>query len=73
MELIQAVLETINEVEGGAPESPIFLAFQAQGLGIDEYSYIIGKLTSNGLVERKDHTLSVTPLGRVFLQKIALA
>lgn len=70
LEFIKAVLETIKESGDNVPEGPIFLAFQAHGMSLDQYDRIVSKMVDLKLVERKGYTLSTTPTGREFLSRI---
>ena len=58
IELCRAVFETVKEAGlEGAPEGPMYLAFQTRGFSLDTFQRVTDKLISLGLVRRENHIL----------------
>jgi hypothetical protein len=70
LEIIKAVLETIEGSGGNAPEGPLFLAFQGHGVSLDQYDRLVSKMVELRLVERKGYTLTTTPTGKELLSRM---
>ena len=70
MEIIKAVLETLKETGNGAPETPLYLAFQAHGMSLDQFNLLLTRMEQSSLISRQNHTLSLLPRGELLLNHI---
>jgi hypothetical protein len=52
-----AVLETVRETPQGAPEGPMYLAFQHYGMSLDTFQQITAALIETGKVRRSGNVL----------------
>jgi hypothetical protein len=56
LQLCNAVLESIREAgKQGAPEGPMYLAFQQFGMSLDLFNRILNLLVEAGRIERRNH------------------
>ena len=69
-EIIKAVLETLQETGGNAPETPIYLAFQAHGMSLDQFNLLMMRMEESNLISRQNHTLSLLPRGNQLLSAL---
>lgn len=70
MEFIKAILETLKETGGGAPESPLFLAFQAHGVTYDQFHMLLARMEQADLISRQNHTVSLGKRGEQLLSSL---
>lgn len=63
--LTRAVIETVKESPDGAPETVLFLAFEAQGVSLETFNKFMTVLTNAQFLEKKGHLYFLGPKGRV--------
>jgi hypothetical protein len=52
-QIANAVVETVNEQPQGAPAGPMYLAFMAQGMSLNQFEQITGALVAAGRITRR--------------------
>ena len=65
--LTQTVLKTLEEEPNGAPETPLYLAFQQIGVTLETFTLFMMSLERLALIKRSGHVLHITPKGRQWL------
>lgn len=69
---VAAIVESVNEAGNvGVPSSTVYLAFQQNGVGLDQYNQLIDLASKSGLITNQNHRLAITEKGRSLLIDIA--
>lgn len=73
MVLFATVLTTLNDEGGGAPNGVLYAVLMGaqfgipgvpDGLSIDEWTAVLGRMKASGMVTERNHYLTLTPEGK---------
>ena len=70
MVFMSALIQTVAETIGGAPDGVCYAGLMGAGCTFDEYQTIRSALVSNGLVTLSNNVLTVTPAGIVLADRL---
>ena len=51
--VFNAIVETVNEQPDGAPAGPMYAAFMAHGMSLEQFEQITGALVAAGKIKRR--------------------
>ena len=67
--LVRTILEVLTEVEY-SPLTPMYLAFNAKGMSLDDFYTLMNILADNRLIKLTSETAQITDIGLAYLQNI---